>query len=101
MDAWYMPVMKFLKSPPKRSFIIYPLIVLFWELLMRDGTLVVEPYYLVLMVWGYGQFRFSHRYRKQVGGGEPGPAKLSERLWAKSIASSVWLVSLCLWMILW
>ncbi len=67
METWYGPVIKFLKSPPKRSFYLYPLIVLIWELIWQSGKLVWEPYYLVLMVWGRGQFQFCHDYHRKVG----------------------------------
>lgn len=71
MDTWFRPVVKFVKSPPKRSFYIYPLTVLLWELFVRDGRLAFEPFYLILMIWGYGQFQFCHRYHREVGGRGP------------------------------
>jgi protein-S-isoprenylcysteine O-methyltransferase Ste14 len=80
MSEWYAPAIKFLKSPPKRSFFLFPLLVLLWELLVRNGRLALEPYYLVLMVWGYGQFKAVRRYRKQVAPGIPGPERIADRL---------------------
>jgi len=66
------PVLKFVKSPPKRSFYICPLIVLLWELFIRDGQLAFEPLYIIVMIWGYGQFRYCHWYHRKVGVRGPG-----------------------------
>ncbi len=68
MDSWYGPTVKFWNSPPKRAFFIFPLIVLLWEWFIGDGKAVIEPYYLLLLVWGYAQFRYSHSYHRKVGG---------------------------------
>lgn len=35
---------------------------------------------MVLMIWGYGQYRFCGRYRIKLGGGGPGLEKPPERL---------------------
>ncbi len=80
MPIPFRPIAKFLKSTPRRSFLLYPLIVLLWEFFVRKGKLVMEPYFLVLMVWGYGQYRFCGRYRIQIGGGGPGLERPPERL---------------------
>ena len=80
MLTWFRPIAKFLKATPNRTFIIYPLLTLLVEYLVRDGKVVIEPYYLILMVWGYGQYRFCGQYRVQVGGGGPGLEKPPERL---------------------
>lgn len=80
MSTWFQSVAKFLKSTSNRSFIIYPILVLLWEYFMRDGKVVVEPPYLVLMAWGYAQYRFCGKYRVRVGGGGPGLEKPPERL---------------------
>ena len=85
MNVWLQSVVKFLKSTPNRSFILYPLIVLLWELFVRDGKLILEPYYLVLLPWGYCQYRFCGRYRVKMGGGGPGLEKPPERLVTKGI----------------
>ena len=73
-------MVKFLKSTPNRSFIIYPIIVLLVEYFIRDGQLVIEPSYLFLVGWGYGQYRFCGKYRIKIGGGGPGLEKPPERL---------------------
>lgn len=80
MTTWFKAIVKFLKSTPNRSFIIYPITVLLWEYFARDGKLAIETCYLVLMVWGYGQYRFCGKYRTKIGGGGPGLEKPPERL---------------------
>jgi len=80
MLTYFQPIVRFLRATPNRSFIIYPLIVLIWEFIIRDGKLVFESYYLCLMVWGYGQYRFCGKYRIKIGGGGPGLEKPPERL---------------------
>lgn len=80
MKNMFKPFVKFLKSTPNRSFIVYPIVVLLWEYLVRGGKPVIEPYYLILMVWGYGQYRLCGRYRIRIGGGGPGLEKPPERL---------------------
>ncbi len=80
MSPLFKPVYKFLKSTSNRSFFVYPLVILLWEFWARGGKLVIEPVYLLLMVWGYGQYRFGGRYRTRIGGGGPGLEKPPERL---------------------
>ncbi len=80
MTTWFKAIVKFLKSTPNRSFIIYPITVLLWEYFVRDGKLAIETYYIVLMVWGYGQYRFCGKYRRKIGGGGPGLENPPERL---------------------
>ena len=80
MITLFRPMVKFLKSTPNRSFIIYPIIVLLVEYFIRDGQLVIEPSYLFLVGWGYGQYRFCGKYRIKIGGGGPGLEKPPERL---------------------
>jgi len=80
MLTYFHAIVRFLKATPNRSFIIYPLIALIWEFFIRDGKLVFEPYYLCLMIWGYGQYRFCGKYRIKIGGGGPGLEKAPERL---------------------
>ena len=80
MTNWFQAILKFLRSTPNRTFIVYPIAVLLWEYCIREGKLVIEPYYLILMVWGYGQYRFCGKYRIRIGGGGPGLEKPPERL---------------------
>lgn len=73
-------VVKFVSATPNRSFFLYPLIVVVWEYIVRGGKLAFEPFFLVLMVWGYGQYRLCGWYRRREGGGGPGFERPPQRL---------------------
>jgi protein-S-isoprenylcysteine O-methyltransferase Ste14 len=61
-----------LASTPARTFLIYPLGVIAFELAMRRGDLVIVPWGAPLLAWGYLQYRLTGNYRVQHGGGGPG-----------------------------
>jgi len=62
--------MRFLRKSPVQTFILVPLAVLLWELAL--GEVRFQPLGLVLMLWGYAQYRLVGRYRVRLGGGGPG-----------------------------
>jgi protein-S-isoprenylcysteine O-methyltransferase Ste14 len=61
-----------LERTPLRTFVIYPLCVIAFELAIRRGNLVIVPWGIPLLVWGYLQYRLTGGYRVQQGGGGPG-----------------------------
>lgn len=63
-----------------RTFVFFPLIVVGWELLLNNGRLIVEPWFLPLLAWGYLQYWLVGKYRIRLGGGGPGMDKPPERL---------------------
>jgi hypothetical protein len=63
---------RFFSRTPVRTFIIYPVLVIVWELIWNRGSLDIEPMFLPLMAWGYLQYRLCGRYRIKHGGGGPG-----------------------------
>ena len=63
-----------------RTFILYPLVTVTWELLLNRGGLRLEPLFLPLMAWGYLQYRWCGQYRIKRGGGGPGLDTPPERL---------------------
>lgn len=71
---------RLLQSTPFRTFVLYPAIVVAWELLLNEGRLRFQPWFLPLLVWGYLQYRLVGRYRIQLGGGGPGMDTPPERL---------------------
>ena len=73
-------VMRFFSRTPVRTFIIYPVITLAWELISHGGDVNFHPFYLVLMLWGYLQYRLCGLYRVKHGGGGPGLETPPERL---------------------
>lgn len=69
-----------LQSSSFRTFVIYPLVIVGWELLLNRGRLRIAPWFLLLLAWGYVQFRLVGRYRIRLGGGGPGMDVPPERL---------------------
>src|ERR671910_3597963 len=72
--------MRFISRTPVRTFILYPIITLLWEILWRRGKLNFQPLFLPLMFWGYLQYRLCGLYRIKHGGGGPGLETPPERL---------------------
>lgn len=63
-----------------RTFIVAPLVVLAWELVIHHGAPRFEPWFLPVMAWGYLQYKLVGRYRIRVGGGGPGMRTMPEHL---------------------
>lgn len=62
--------MRFLRKSPVQTFILVPVAVFLWELAL--GRLRIVPAGLLLMLWGFAQYRLVGRYRVRLGGGGPG-----------------------------
>jgi len=73
-------ITRLLRSTSFRTFILYPLLVVSWELILSDGRLRLEPWFLPLLAWGYLQFWLIGKYRIRRGGGGPGMDTPPERL---------------------
>jgi protein-S-isoprenylcysteine O-methyltransferase Ste14 len=67
-------------STPARTFLLYPLAVIAFELAVRRGQLVFVPWGALLLAWGYLKYRLTGHYRLQHGGGGPGFTVPPERL---------------------
>ncbi len=65
-------LLRYLKSTSRRSFVLYPLMIIALELALRGGELVIVFWGLPLLAWGYLQYRLVGKYRLQLGGGGPG-----------------------------
>jgi protein-S-isoprenylcysteine O-methyltransferase Ste14 len=72
--------MRFVSRTPVRTFIIYPIVTLLWELISRGDHFTLDLWFLPLMIWGYLQYRWCGRYRKKLGGGGPGLEAPPEKL---------------------
>jgi protein-S-isoprenylcysteine O-methyltransferase Ste14 len=68
------------KGSSTRTFILYPIVVVAWELLLNQGSVRFEPVFILLMVWGYLQYRLCGQYRIKRGGGGPGMDTPPDRL---------------------
>jgi len=65
---------KWAGSTPNRSFVLFPALLLLFELVTRHGNLVLNFWGAPLLLWGYLQYRLTGRYRRRLGGGGPGTA---------------------------
>ncbi len=65
-------VRRWFKSTSNRTFIVYPVAVVAFELGFRDGKLAANPWGAILLLWGYLQYRLVGAYRLRLGGGGPG-----------------------------
>jgi len=72
--------MDFISRTPIRTFVIYPILTLIWELFVSRGRLAPNLWGLPLMIWGYLQYRLCGMYRIKHGGGGPGIETPPERL---------------------
>jgi len=63
---------RFLRSTSKRTFIVYPIGIIAFELGLHRGRIPVHPLGAILLAWGYLQYRFTGIYRTRLGGGGPG-----------------------------
>ena len=70
--------MRLLRRSPVQTFVLVPLAVALFE--AAFGTLQVAPLFLLVMLWGFAQYRLCGRYRVRLGGGGPGFDKPPERL---------------------
>ncbi len=74
-------VKRWLASTPRRTFLLYPPIVVLSECLRRgEVTITVHWAAIPLLLWGYLQYRWSGEYRTREGGGGPGVDKPPQRL---------------------
>jgi protein-S-isoprenylcysteine O-methyltransferase Ste14 len=72
--------MRFLSRTPIRTFVVYPVVCLFWELAVNGNQFQPNLWFAPLMIWGYLQYRLCGRYRIKLGGGGPGLETPPERL---------------------
>ena len=64
-------MMRWLRKSPVQTFLLVPLAVIAWDLALY-GTLRVQPWFALVMLWGYLQYRLCGGYRVRLGGGGPG-----------------------------
>jgi len=72
--------MRFLSRTPVRTFLLYPSATLLWEWVIHSGTIEINFWFLPLMIWGFLQYRLCGTYRRNRGGGGPGPQIPADQL---------------------
>lgn len=73
-------VHRWFKSTSHRTFIVYPVAVVAFELGLHRGVLLLRPWGAILLLWGYLQYRLVGFYRTGRGGGGPGLEVPPERI---------------------
>lgn len=63
---------RWLKSTSRRTFFVYPVLIVAFELAIRRGELPLVWWGVPFLLWGYLQYRLSGNYRTGYGGGGPG-----------------------------
>jgi protein-S-isoprenylcysteine O-methyltransferase Ste14 len=77
-------VRRWLKSTSRRTFFLYPVLVIAAELLVH-GEIRPIIWGAPLLLWGYLQYRFAGAYRTRIGGGGPGLEVPPERIVATGV----------------
>jgi protein-S-isoprenylcysteine O-methyltransferase Ste14 len=72
--------LRWLASTSRRTVAVFPVLVIALELALNAGTLPFTPWGVVLLAWGYLQYRLAGGYRTRHGGGGPGLEVPPERL---------------------
>jgi len=69
-----------LRSTPRRTFAIYPLLAIGDETLRQRRLRLPHPEYLPLLAWGYLQYYLAGKYRERKRAGPRGFASAPDRL---------------------
>ena len=80
MPSFFKQIIRPFKGSSTRTFVLYPLLIVAWELLWNKGGLRVEPIFIPVGVWGYLQYRLCGKFRIRHGGGGPGMDTPPDRL---------------------
>lgn len=73
-------IIRLIVSTPFRTFLLYPLLIVVWELILHHGDLRVQPEFIPVVLWGYLQYRIVRDYRMKHGGGGYGFATAPDEL---------------------
>src|SRR4030081_2540388 len=80
MEKKRRPVLRWLKSTSNRTFIVYPLAMFVIEAALQQVFPQLNLWAMLLLLWGYLQYRLVGQYRLTLGGGGPGISTPPERL---------------------
>ena len=73
-------LLRLIGSTPRRSFVLYPMLVIAFESFRRAGLEVPTPYFLPLLVWGYLEYRLVGDYRQRHKAGSRSFGEVPEQL---------------------
>jgi hypothetical protein len=59
--------MRFLSRTPIRTFVVFPVVTLLWEFVIRAGNFTPNLWFSPLLIWGYLQYRLCGSYRIKLG----------------------------------
>jgi protein-S-isoprenylcysteine O-methyltransferase Ste14 len=72
MTTTWQAGLRWVKSTPNRTFVVFPLGVAAFEALRQGGMPADNLWGAVFLLWGYLQYRLIGRDRRARGGGGPG-----------------------------
>ena len=80
MTTAWQSALRWVKSTPNRTFVLFPILVLAFEAARHRGVPPIEPLGAIFLLWGYLQYRLIGRDRRARGGGGPGLEAPPERI---------------------
>jgi hypothetical protein len=60
-------IMRFFRSTPIRTFVLYPLLTLLWEFAISKGKLNFQRCFYRLVLWGHLQYRLCGKLANRLG----------------------------------
>ena len=72
MSAAGRAAARWLSSTSNRTFVLWPVVIFAAEAALQQGIPRIHPWALLLLAWGYLQYRLVGNYRLREGGGGPG-----------------------------
>ena len=72
MTTTWQAGLRWVKSTPNRSFVIFPVCVFAFEAARHGGLPPINVWGAIFLVWGYLQYRLVGRDRRARAGGGPG-----------------------------
>ncbi|HEX3464038.1 MAG TPA: isoprenylcysteine carboxylmethyltransferase family protein [Candidatus Elarobacter sp.] len=73
-------VRKWARRTPVQTFVLCPLAVIGFQLVLLRGTLTVVPWRALVLLWGYLQYRLTGNFRLPRAGGSSGMTTPPDRL---------------------
>jgi len=80
MATTWQAGLRWVKSTPNRTFLVFPLCVIAFEAARQGGVPAINPWGEIFLLWGYLQYRLVGRNRRARGGGGPGIETPPDRL---------------------